>query len=261
MLRAKATSALNLHELTVELGIELSAFVLFSSMSGTIGAAGQGNYAAANAYLDALAEQRRAAGLAATSIAWGPWAEGGMAADEALEARMRRGGVPPMNADLAITALRQAVGSDDAALTVVDFDWAKFVPGFTSVRAGKLLGDLPEAEAVTRATENAGDRSERSGSSLAERLRSMSAGDREPFLLDLVRHQVAEVWATPVPRTSRQGVPSARSDSTRSPPSSSATGSARRPNCGCPPRSSTTTRPRPRSPPTCSPNCSEPRSR
>ncbi|MFE3628929.1 type I polyketide synthase [Streptomyces goshikiensis] len=193
VLRAKAASALNLHELTVELGIELSAFVLFSSMSGTIGAAGQGNYAAANAYLDALAEQRRAAGLAATSIAWGPWAEGGMAADEALEARMRRGGVPPMNADLAITALRQAVGSDDAALTVVDFDWAKFVPGFTSVRAGKLLGDLPEAEAVTRASENAGDRSERSGSSLAERLRSMSAGDRAPFLLDLVRHQVAEV--------------------------------------------------------------------
>ncbi|MFI5638870.1 type I polyketide synthase [Streptomyces goshikiensis] len=193
VLRAKATSALNLHELTVELGIELSAFVLFSSMSGTIGAAGQGNYAAANAYLDALAEQRRAEGLAATSIAWGPWAEGGMAADEALEARMRRGGVPPMNADLAITALRQAVGSDDAALTVVDFDWAKFAPGFTSVRAGKLLGDLPEAEAVTRATENAADGSERSGSSLAERLRSMSAGDREPFLLDLVRHQVAEV--------------------------------------------------------------------
>ncbi|MER7469001.1 SDR family NAD(P)-dependent oxidoreductase, partial [Streptomyces sp. NPDC097981] len=193
VLRAKATSALNLHELTGELGIELSAFVLFSSMSGTIGAAGQANYAAANAYLDALAEQRRAAGLAATSLAWGPWAEGGMAADEALEARMRRGGVPPMNADLAITALRQAVGSDDAALTIVDFDWAKFVPGFTAVRAGKLLNDLPEAEAVTRATEYPGDRPERSGSSLTEHLRNMADGDREPFLLDLVRTQVAEV--------------------------------------------------------------------
>ncbi|MEU2396366.1 beta-ketoacyl reductase, partial [Streptomyces sp. NPDC007369] len=193
VLRAKATSALHLHELTVELGIELSAFVLFSSMSGTIGAAGQGNYAAANAYLDALAEQRRAAGLAATSIAWGPWAEGGMAADQALEARMRKGGVPPMNADLAITALRQAVGSGDAALTVADFDWATFVPGFTAVRAGRLLGELPEAEAATGGPQPAGDRTDRSGTSLAAHLGSLADSDREPFLLDLVRTRVAEV--------------------------------------------------------------------
>ncbi|WP_218782121.1 type I polyketide synthase [Streptomyces sp. BR123] len=193
VLRAKATSALHLHELTVELGIELSAFVLFSSMSGTIGAAGQANYAAANAHLDALAEQRRAAGLAATSLAWGPWAEGGMAADEALEARMRRGGVPPMNADLALTALRQAVGSDDAALTIADFDWATFAPGFTAVRAGRLLGDLPEVEAATAGTQPAGDRTDRSGVPLAAHLGSLTESDREPFLLDLVRTRVAEV--------------------------------------------------------------------
>ncbi|MGW5348665.1 type I polyketide synthase, partial [Streptomyces sp. NPDC004050] len=193
VLRAKAASALHLHELTGELGIELSAFVLFSSMSGTIGAAGQGNYAAANAYLDALAEQRRAAGLAATSLAWGPWAEGGMAADQALEARMRRGGVPPMNADLALTALRQAVGSDDAALTIVDFDWATFAPGFTAVRAGRLLGDLPEAEAATGGARVAGDRTDHRGASLAAHLGSLTESDREPFLLDLVRKEVAEV--------------------------------------------------------------------
>ncbi|MFD0271018.1 type I polyketide synthase, partial [Streptomyces sp. NPDC127106] len=193
VLRAKATSALHLHELTVELGIELSAFVLFSSMSGTIGAAGQANYAAANAHLDALAEQRRAAGLAATSLAWGPWAEGGMAADEALEARMRRGGVPPMNADLALTALRQAVGSDDAALTIADFDWATFAPGFTAVRAGRLLADLPEAEAATVGAQPAGDHTGRSGGSLAAHLGTLTEGDREPFLLDLVRTQVADV--------------------------------------------------------------------
>ncbi|MEV0416516.1 type I polyketide synthase, partial [Streptomyces sp. NPDC050448] len=193
VLRAKATSALNLHELTVELGIELDAFVLFSSMSGTIGSAGQGNYAAANAYLDALAEQRRAAGLAATSIAWGPWAEGGMAADEALEAWMRRGGVPPMDADLAINAFRQAVGSDEAALTIADFDWAAFVPGFTAVREGRLLADLPEVEALTRGAQTAGDRTERSASALVAQLRRMAEGDREPFLLDLVRTQVAQV--------------------------------------------------------------------
>ncbi|MFC6137799.1 type I polyketide synthase, partial [Streptomyces spororaveus] len=193
VLRAKAVSARNLHEVTAELEIELSAFVLFSSMSGTVGAAGQANYAAANAYLDALAEQRRADGLVATSLAWGPWAEGGMAADEALEARMRRGGVPPMDAELAITALGQAIGSADAALTIVDFDWARFAPGFTAVRAGNLLAELPEAAAVMRGPENADNRPQSSDSSLALRLQGMAETDREPFLLDLVCAQVAEV--------------------------------------------------------------------
>ncbi|WP_244189128.1 SDR family oxidoreductase, partial [Streptomyces yokosukanensis] len=162
VLRAKATSALNLHELTLELGIELDAFVLFSSMSGTIGSAGQGNYAAANAYLDALAEQRRAAGLAATSIAWGPWAEGGMAADEALEARMRREGLPPMAPETAMAVLRQSVGAsgDAAALLVADVAWERFAPAFSVVRPSSLFADLPEVLAAgaagTRPADEAG---------------------------------------------------------------------------------------------------------
>ncbi|MFD6879012.1 type I polyketide synthase [Streptomyces sp. NPDC060075] len=190
VLRAKATSALNLHELTVELGIDLSAFVLFSSMSGMTGSAGQANYAAANAYLDALAEQRRAAGLAATSLAWGPWAEGGMAADEAMDARMRREGLPPMSPDTAMAVLRQSVSAstDAAALLVADVDWERFGPAFSIVRPSALFAEL----LATRATGSGADRSEAAGSPAA-RLAGLGAVELERELLGLVRAQVAAV--------------------------------------------------------------------
>ncbi|MGW5345847.1 type I polyketide synthase [Streptomyces sp. NPDC004050] len=197
VLRAKVDSARNLHELTVELGIELSAFVLFSSVTGTWGTAGQANYAAANAYLDALAEQRRAAGLAATSIAWGPWAEGGMAADQALEARMRKGGVPPMNAEAAVDALQRALDASDTFVAVADVDWERFAPGFTAVRASRLLAELPEAHGAfaTPMTAGAtpGDTPAGGRDSLAQRLAGLSAAERDRLLLDLVRREVAAV--------------------------------------------------------------------
>ncbi|GAA0370559.1 type I polyketide synthase [Streptomyces blastmyceticus] len=194
VLRAKAGAAANLDELTREL--DLSAFVLFSSISGTLGAAGQANYGAANAYLDALAERRRAEGLPATSIAWGPWAEGGMAADAALEQRMRRAGLPPMDASLAISALQQALDLDDAVLAVADVDWERFGPGFAAVRPSPLLSDLAEtrrsANLATTAVDRVGKAAE-PASSLGRQLLGLGESERGTFLLDLVRGHVAEV--------------------------------------------------------------------
>ncbi|MER7469048.1 beta-ketoacyl synthase N-terminal-like domain-containing protein, partial [Streptomyces sp. NPDC097981] len=196
VLRAKATSALNLHELTGELGIELSAFVLFSSMSGTIGAAGQANYAAANAYLDALAEQRRAAGLAATSLAWGPWAEGGMAADEAMDARMRREGVPPMAPDAAIAVLAEAIGADEVALTVADIAWDRFSAIVAGVRPNPLVGDFvtggPEDTAAAAGQGTVVTGADVAGAAFAK-LAELPRAEQERELLSLVRTHVAAV--------------------------------------------------------------------
>ncbi|WP_042390244.1 type I polyketide synthase [Streptacidiphilus melanogenes] len=194
--RPKVDAARNLHELTED----LSAFVLFSSTAGTIGNAGQSNYAAANAYLDALAEQRRADGLAATSIAWGPWSSGGMATDGALEQRLRREGVPPMAPDRAIAALRQALENGDSTLAVADIDWELLLGGSATGRRGTALFDrIPEARAaLAKEGADTADVGSPVGP-LAQRLAALSPGERERVLLDAVRTEVATVlgYATP----------------------------------------------------------------
>nr|WLE93513.1 PKS T1(KS-AT-KR) [Streptomyces sp.] len=192
VLRPKADAALNLHELTRDR--ELSMFVLFSSIVGVVGSAGQANYAAANAFLDALAEQRRAAGLAATAVAWGPWADSGMAAgSDAVTDRLRRGGVPPMSPELAITALERAVARGTASVTVADIDWELLTPALIAAGPNPQFGDLPEfrrAADETR-TEVADE------SSFRDRLAGMPAGDRLDVLLALVREKTAKVLGYP----------------------------------------------------------------
>nr|WP_162890126.1 type I polyketide synthase [Streptomyces olivoreticuli] len=185
VLRAKAEAARHLHELTV--GMDLSAFVLFSSFTGAVGAAGQANYAAANAYLDALAEQRRAAGLPATSIAWGPWADGGMA--DAVAERWRRHGLPAMSPELAVDAMHQAVRRSLACPVVADVDWESFARATADVRPSRLLDGLFDVRRSVTGTDSAAD----AGTSLRQRLAGLSGTEQGRLLVELVRTHVAAV--------------------------------------------------------------------
>ncbi|MFI1539595.1 type I polyketide synthase, partial [Streptomyces anandii] len=202
VLAPKADAARNLHELTRDL--DLSAFVLFSGVAGTLGDAGQANYAAANAYLDALAEHRRAAGLPATSIAWGRWGESGLAADGAVGDRLERGGVPAMEPRLALRALRQALDHDETAVAVADIQWERFAPGFTAVRPSPFIGDLPELRRLARsadpgdaATGAGGDGARSAAEALRQRLAGMSQAEQSLVVLELVRTQAAAALGHP----------------------------------------------------------------
>ncbi|MER6468862.1 type I polyketide synthase [Streptomyces collinus] len=189
---AKVRGAAHLDELLA--GTPLDAFVLFSSGAAIWGSAGQAGYGAANAYLDALAADRRARGLTATSIAWGSW-DGGMV-DAELAAGMRRLGAPPMRPALAVTALRQALAHREHHLVVADIDWPRFAPVFTMGRRRPLLAALPEAAAT-----GTGGGATETASTLADRLAGLTPAQQGREVLDLVRTQVAALLGYDDPQT------------------------------------------------------------
>ena len=175
---AKVAGAANLDAVFTE----LDAFVLFSSVAGVWGSGAQAAYAAGNAYLDALAERRRAQGRPATSVAWGPWAESTLVAED-IEDALRRRGLAPMPPGRAIAALHTALAANDTAVAVADVDWAAFVPSFTALRPSRLFDAIPEAVA---------DHDEPAGTSdLARRLADLPEAERLPYVVGLVRTQVA----------------------------------------------------------------------
>ncbi|WP_234360462.1 type I polyketide synthase [Streptomyces sp. DSM 15324] len=182
VLRPKVAAALHLHELTRDL--ELDAFVLFSSLAGTLGGPGQGSYAAANAFLDALARQRHADGLPATSVAWGAWGGGGLASGDTGE-RLARAGMPAMEPESALTGLQQAVSAGEPVLALADVRWETYAFAHSD-RAPRVLADLPEVRAAlaTRGTPvtDGGD-----GNALTGRLAGLPYDDQRRELLSLVR--------------------------------------------------------------------------
>ncbi|MFE3743353.1 SDR family NAD(P)-dependent oxidoreductase, partial [Streptomyces sp. NPDC059134] len=189
VLRPKADAAWHLHEATAGLGLD--AFVLFSSVAGTLGSAGQANYAAGNAFLDALAQHRRERGLSAVSLAWGPWTRGsGMTGElsEADIARMGRAGMPPMTPEQGLALFDSVTGT------------AEYGPALLPVRldlgALRSLGEVPPLfrsliRVPARRTASAGGAA--AVADLTARLAGLTPAEGAEVLLDLVRGQIATV--------------------------------------------------------------------
>jgi acyl transferase domain-containing protein/NADPH:quinone reductase-like Zn-dependent oxidoreductase/acyl carrier protein len=179
----KVDGAINLHELTNEL--ELRQFVLFSSFAATLGSPGQGNYAAANAFLDALAQRRHASGLPGKSLAWGAW-ERGMAAglDEADRSRAERLGIVALSDEEGLALFDAARGAAQPALVPAGLDTAALRP---QAKAGVLP---PILRGLVRAP--AREPSDAEGS-LARRLADAPEAEHEAIVLDVVVSHVASV--------------------------------------------------------------------
>ncbi|MEU1607897.1 SDR family NAD(P)-dependent oxidoreductase, partial [Micromonospora matsumotoense] len=186
VLRPKVDAAALLDELTRDR--PLSAFVLFSSLSGVLGAPGQGNYAAANAYLDALAVSRRRAGLPGVSLAWGLWGEGSAMTDKLADAdreRMSRGGVLPLTTEDGLALLDAAVAGGSANL----------VPARLDVPALRALGDglPPVLRALTGPTRRTAATAATGGRPQSDWLAVLPANERPAAVRHLVHTHVAAV--------------------------------------------------------------------
>ena len=189
VLRPKVDAVTNLHELTSD--ADLARFVVFSSVAGTFGGAGQANYAAANAFLDALAHHRRSLGLPSASLAWGTWvADAGMTSEltEADRGRHARTGMIPLGAQEGMRLLDTASALDRAVLLPMDLDMAGMREHTDSL---PLLLKGMVRKPARRTVEAAAPVTDTL--SLEERLTALPVADREQLLLDLVCGQVAAV--------------------------------------------------------------------
>ncbi|WXB20299.1 SDR family NAD(P)-dependent oxidoreductase [Pendulispora albinea] len=175
-LAAKIEGAWNLHELTADCPLDF--FVLFSSAASLFGSAGQGNYAAANAFMDALAHHRRARGLPAVSVNWGPWADVGMAADP-LRRRWTDFGVDPIPPEQGLAALASILGRDTAQIGVLFARWGKLFEKFAPGTEPSLFQEL--VREVRRTEPAAPDPSD-----LAARIRKAPAKKRRELLIEQV---------------------------------------------------------------------------
>ncbi|HET8938809.1 MAG TPA: KR domain-containing protein, partial [Polyangiales bacterium] len=193
----KVTGALLLDELTR--GVPLTAFVLYSSASGTLGGVGQSNYAAANLVLDGLAARRRAQGLVATSIAWGLWQPSGTGLTAKLTdadmARMARNGIAPLTAAQGLRALDAALASGDAHMLAIRLE----VPALQ--RAADQGAAVPALmRGLVRVSSRQGAPTHADVNAFQQRMLTQPADERLQALEEIVRREVATVLGLSSPQ-------------------------------------------------------------
>ncbi|MFE1554933.1 type I polyketide synthase [Streptomyces sp. NPDC058734] len=199
-LAAKVTSARALDEVFGTDGPALDAFVLFSSVTSYWGGGEHAAFAAANAHLDALAQQRRARDLPATAVGWGVWdlfdAEAHPDEARELHERSAQRGLPLLDPAAALHALRQVLGHDETAVAVADVDWDRFLPLFTSARTGRLTEDVPQARRILDRAGHGGDEAAGdtgAADALRHKLAELSGEEQDRVLTDLVCGHAAAV--------------------------------------------------------------------
>ncbi|WP_438024961.1 SDR family NAD(P)-dependent oxidoreductase [Sorangium sp. So ce233] len=194
VLRPKVDGAWQLYEATRD--APLAAFMLFSSVAGTLGSSGQANYAAANAFLDGLAAELRARGVPAMSLAWGFWEQGGIGMTAHLGAadlaRLKRQGIVPMAVAHGLRLLDRALERPDAALVPASLDVALIQRAASDHRqVPPMLRGL--VRVAPRQAAGAANGRSHEASSLRQQLAALPEPERQRALLDLVRTEAAAV--------------------------------------------------------------------
>ncbi|TYB44902.1 type I polyketide synthase [Actinomadura chibensis] len=197
VLAPKALGARHLHELTRDM--DLAEFVVFSSAGGVMGAPGQGNYAAANAFVDGLVQHRRAHGLPGRSLAWGLWASGtGMSGrlEEGEIRRMARSGVRPLSVERGLALFDAALGADDALVVPIGLE-----PAALAAAGDALPPMLRGLAGRPRQAAKAGTGGTGTAGALRARLGALPEAERLQAMLEIVRAHAASVLGHDDPRT------------------------------------------------------------
>ncbi|NEP57197.1 MAG: SDR family NAD(P)-dependent oxidoreductase, partial [Symploca sp. SIO2G7] len=179
----KVNGTWNLHKLTQNLSLDF--FVCFSSMSSLLGSPGQGNYAAANAFMDALVHYRNRMGLPGLSINWGAWSESGMATSltSQHQNRMKTAGISSISPDQGIQVLEQLLHNQSTAqVGVLPIDWSVLAKQFSSANSSSLLLEVLQQETFPEKTKE----------QISDKLQSASITERQDILKTYVQSLIAK---------------------------------------------------------------------